>query len=58
MSSPQDVAQAFVTHFYQTFDAGVDNLAGLFVSVFAVVQSESNAIAMSTLTLGLNVCLP
>ena len=28
----EEVAKAFVSHFYQTFDSGVDNLAGLYVS--------------------------
>ena len=30
--SAEEVAKAFVQHFYQTFDAGVDALGGLFVS--------------------------
>ena len=30
--SAEEVAKAFVAHFYQTFDAGADALAGLFVS--------------------------
>jgi len=30
--SAEEVAKAFVQHFYQTFDAGVDALSGLFVS--------------------------
>jgi hypothetical protein len=32
MSNPQDVAQAFVNHFYQSFAANVDSLGGLYVS--------------------------
>ena len=32
MSNPQDVANAFVAHFYPTFDQGAQNLAGLYVS--------------------------
>jgi hypothetical protein len=31
--SAEEVANAFVQHFYQTFDNGVDGLAGLFVSI-------------------------
>jgi len=31
--SAEEVAKAFVQHFYQTFDAGVDALSGLFVSI-------------------------
>ena len=31
--SAEEVAKAFVQHFYQTFDAGVDALGGLFVSL-------------------------
>ncbi len=30
--SAEEVANAFVNHFYQTFDGGVDALAGLYVS--------------------------
>lgn len=30
--SAEEVAQAFVQHFYQTFDSNVESLAGLFVS--------------------------
>lgn len=30
--SAEEVAKAFVQHFYQTFDAGVDALGGLYVS--------------------------
>jgi hypothetical protein len=30
--SAEEIATAFVQHFYQTFDNGVDALAGLFVS--------------------------
>jgi hypothetical protein len=30
--SAEEIATAFVQHFYQTFDSGVDALAGLFVS--------------------------
>lgn len=29
---PQEVAQAFVSHFYQAFDSNVESLAGLYVS--------------------------
>ena len=29
---PQEVSEAFVRHFYQAFDGGVDQLAGLYVS--------------------------
>lgn len=31
--SAEEVANAFVQHFFTTFDNGVDNLAGLFVSL-------------------------
>ena len=31
--SAEEVAQAFVQHYFQTFDSNVDNLAGLFVSL-------------------------
>jgi hypothetical protein len=30
--SAEEVAKAFVQHFYQTFDTNVDGLAGLYVS--------------------------
>ena len=30
--SAEEVAKAFVAHFYQAFDTGVDGLAGLYVS--------------------------
>ena len=30
--SAEEVAKAFVQHFYQTMDAGVDALSGLYVS--------------------------
>lgn len=30
--SAEEVAKAFVQHFYQAFDGGADQLAGLFVS--------------------------
>jgi hypothetical protein len=30
--SSEEVAKAFVQHFYQTFDADAQNLVGLFVS--------------------------
>ena len=30
--SAEDIAKAFVQHFYQAFDSNVDSLAGLFVS--------------------------
>merc|ERR1719191_1570738 len=30
MSSPEEVATAFVKHFYSTFDTNVEGLAGLF----------------------------
>ena len=39
MSGPQEVAQAFVGHFYQTFDSNVDGLAGLYVSCHVVVKA-------------------
>jgi hypothetical protein len=32
--SAEEVAKAFVQHYYQTFDANVDGLAGLFVRLF------------------------
>jgi len=31
--SAEDIAKAFVNHFYQTLDSNVDALAGLYVSV-------------------------
>lgn len=31
--SAEEVAQAFVQHFYTSFDSNVDSLAGLFVSI-------------------------
>jgi hypothetical protein len=31
--SAEEVAKAFVQHYYQTFDGNVDQLAGLYVSV-------------------------
>ncbi len=31
--SAEEVAKAFVAHFYQAFDGGADALAGLFVSL-------------------------
>jgi hypothetical protein len=34
--SSDEVAKAFVQHFYQTFDSGVDALAGLYVSFIRV----------------------
>lgn len=33
--SAEDVAKAFVQHFYQTFDSNVDGLAGLYVSALS-----------------------
>ena len=36
--SAEEVAKAFVQHFYQTFDAGVDALGGLFVSLINYVH--------------------
>lgn len=30
--SAEEVASSFVQHYYQTFDANVDSLSGLFVS--------------------------
>lgn len=30
--SAEEVATAFVSHYYQAFDAGADSLAGLYVS--------------------------
>ena len=35
--SAEEVAKAFVQHFYQTFDAGVDALSGLFVSYLLII---------------------
>ena len=35
--SAEEVAQAFVQHFYQAFDSNVDSLAGLFVSLLLLV---------------------
>ena len=35
--SEEEVAKAFVGHFYQTLDAGADALSGLFVSKSSVV---------------------
>jgi Nuclear transport factor 2 (NTF2) domain len=32
MSGPQEVANAFVSHFYQTFDQSAQGLSGLYVS--------------------------
>ena len=37
--SAEEVAKAFVQHFYQTFDAGVDALSGLFVSIISLNTS-------------------
>jgi hypothetical protein len=31
--SAEEVAKAFVQHYYQTFDGNVDQLAGLYVSL-------------------------
>lgn len=35
--SAEEVAQAFVQHFYQAFDSNVDSLAGLFVSLLVLM---------------------
>lgn len=35
MAQHQEVANAFVQHFYQAFDSGAANLAGLYVSLAA-----------------------
>jgi hypothetical protein len=32
MSSPPEIAKAFITHYYQTLDTNPDALAGLYVS--------------------------
>jgi hypothetical protein len=32
MTNPQEVAQAFVNHYYQAFDSDAGQLAGLYVS--------------------------
>lgn len=37
--SAEEIATAFVQHFYQTFDNGVDSLGGLFVSYIFHTQS-------------------
>jgi len=39
---PEDVAQAFVTHFYQSFDSNVESLAGLYVRATTGVSSNSD----------------
>jgi hypothetical protein len=33
--SAEEVAKAFVQHYYQAFDTNVDGLAGLYVSFFS-----------------------
>ena len=43
--SAEEVAKAFVQHFYNTFDSNVEGLAGLYVSVcFVVVDSSSSSL--------------
>ena len=32
-NNPEEVAQAFIPHYYITFDTNADGLAGLFVSL-------------------------
>ena len=34
--SAEEVAKAFVQHYYQAFDSNADSLAGLFVSIFVL----------------------
>jgi hypothetical protein len=41
--SAEEVAKAFVQHYYQTFDANVDGLAGLFVRLFLQINGLSRA---------------
>jgi hypothetical protein len=39
--SGEEVAKAFVGHFYQAFDSNADQLAGLFVSFISKSNDES-----------------
>jgi hypothetical protein len=40
--SAEEVAKAFVQHFYQAFDTNVDSLAGLFVSQVSVASIDQH----------------
>ena len=44
--SADEVAKAFVNHFYQTFDASCDGLAGLYVSLSVVVDGKFGSSAL------------